>query len=236
MNFSADSVLFLFLFIFPGTFSKILKDKFAPGSKVLQEGKSSLTETSEIIVISMAVLLINLLILKLFKKFDFLSAKEFIGLFEQIQFLMGYICLTFISTMVFTIIFHFSNKNIMFRISNIYNEIFNKPLETPSRTVWESIFEGTDYIDIGNNSVVVAIEKDGVLIARGLISEYPQPNSNCNDILLQYCTEIDQIFLQDELREQSEKIFIKIDFEYCDFHKGVTFKFYNMDRYKEKCL
>ena len=91
-------------------------------------------------------------------------------------------------------------------------------------------------MDIPNNSIVVAIEKDGTLISRGLIAEYPAPQTDCNDIVLQYCSAIEKIFTEDEMKPEDEKIFNIIDLEYCDFEKGVTIKFYNMEAYKTKCI
>ena len=59
MNIDTNSVLYLFLFILPGAFSKILRRRFAPVHLSTEKNKSTLIETSEIVVISAVVFCLN---------------------------------------------------------------------------------------------------------------------------------------------------------------------------------
>lgn len=227
MNINTDSILFLFLFIFPGAFSKVLYNRFCPKSNKIQ--KTHYTELSEILVSSVVILLLNMITIVCLNRFGKVPT-------TVIGTLIGYILITLINTALFSFVFYFLNKYAILFMINKYNKWSGKAEEAPNQTVWETVFESKKYVDIPNNPIVVAIEKDGTLISRGLIAEYPAPQTDCNDIVLQHCSAIEKIFTEDARKPEDEKIFNMIDLEYCDFEKGVTIKFYNMEAYKTKCI
>ena len=234
MNIDMDSVLYLFLFILPGAFSKILRRKFAPVHVSVEKNKSSLIETSEIVVISFVIFCLNNMFIEVCRFFKGISGEfSIIDSLNQSDFLMRYILLTFIVTALFTYGYYFFDRIVISKVLNCYNKALDLPEETVNRTLWEDIFETDNFLDLKTGSIIVSVEKDGQVLSRGLLREFPSPNSECDELILVYCAEIEEFFEHDKTVEPKDKIFGKTDFEYTILSKGITLKFYNIDKYKE---
>ena len=233
MNLSTDSILFLFLFIFPGAFSKLLKNKFAPNSKVVKESKSSLMETSEIVVTSVTVLLINLFILGRFCNIKIENLNQFTELTGQGQFLIKYIEFTFVSTIGFTFLFYYFNKYPLLFLINAINKKKQRLTETQNTTLWENIFENKKIVCNSKAPIIVSIEKDGEVLSRGELSQFSPPHINCSELILENCTYIEEFFERDLMKDFDDKFFAFTVFEYTILDQGITIKFYDNTKYVE---
>lgn len=234
MNIDMNSVLYLFLFILPGAFSKILRRRFSPIHISVERNKSSLIETSEIVVISFVIFCLNNLFLKGSRIAKGLTDEfNIIDNLSNMDFLIGYILLTMVVTALFTFGYFYFDKYILIEIVNFFNKIVGHPPETKNRTLWEDVFESKNFIDTKKGFIVMSIEKDGQVLSRGMLREYPEPGSECDELILINCAEIEAYFDSDEGKDPEEKIFWKTDLEYTILSKGITMKFYNLDKYRD---
>ena len=234
MNIDMNSVLYLFLFILPGAFSKILRRRFSPIHLSVERNKSSLIETSEIVVISFVIFCLNNLFIKVCGSAKGLSEEiSIINNLDNTDFLVRYILLTFVMTALFTYCHFYFDRVLISKGINLYNKLMDLPEESENRTIWEDIFETTNYLDYKEGFIVVSIEKDGKVLSRGMLREFPSPNSDCDELILVNCAEIEKYFEYDESVEPEDKFFWKTDFEYTILSKGITLKFYNLDKYRE---
>lgn len=231
MNFETSNVIFILLFIFPGAFSQILNNRFSPKSNKIH--KNSIIEFSEILATSMIIMIINFIIIYLKTGFMIDSVKLFTELLMVNKFLIKYVVLTTIVTCLFTFIFNYINKIIINYMINKFNKKMNKPTESNSSTIWESIFEHYEFIDLYNNPPVISIEKDGVLLTRGFLRKWTGPNVDCNELVVNHSVEIEAYFESDKNKPDNEKIFYKIVMEYCFFETGTVIKFYDMTKYND---
>lgn len=234
MNIDMNSVLYLFLFILPGAFSKILRRRFSPIHISAERNKSSLIETSEIVVISFVIFCLNNLFAKSCRYVrGFTNEFSIIDSLNNADFLMQYILLTMVVTALFTFGYFYFDKYILIKIINAFNKAVGRPLETENRTIWEDIFEGTEFLDIQKGSIVMSIEKDGKILSRGMLREFPAPDSECDELILCNCEEIEEYFRLDATRAPEERYFQRTEFEYTILSKGITLKFYDNSRYLE---
>lgn len=234
MNIDMNSVLYLFLFILPGAFSKILRRRFSPVHISVERNKSSLIETSEIVVVSFVIFCLNNLFITGCRYIRG-TPNEFsiINNLTNTNFLMQYIILTMIVTALFTFIYYYLDKYIIKKMINSFNIAIGRPQETENRTIWEDIFEGTRFLNTQKGFIVMSIEKDGQILSRGMLRAFPSPDSECDELILCNCAEIEAFFESDEGKEPENKIFWKTDFEYTILSKGITMKFYNLDKYQQ---
>lgn len=229
MEFNTDSVMFLFLFILPGAFSKLLLHRFAPERYNEDGGKTVIMETSQVVVFSALVFAINLAIIWLCD--NRLSATNIILNMRNEAFLLKYILLTFATTGIATYTIHSLNKTIVLKLVNGYNKFFNKPMELAYSTVWENLFESSALIDFANNPQVIAIEKGGDLLTCGFLTQIPAPNTKCNEVALSHTNAIRSYLARDEESDPNYRIFDAISYEYYNMEYDVVIKFYNMERY-----
>lgn len=115
MDITTDSILFLFLFILPGAFSKLLQQRFAPYKRFENADNNSWVELCEMIVFSSIVLLTNIVIVK-FKYKNITITNDYIKLIVDIDFLIWYIILTLTITAIYTFIFNKMNKGIIVKL------------------------------------------------------------------------------------------------------------------------
>ena len=234
MNIDMNSVLYLFLFILPGAFSKILRRRFSPIHLSVERNKSSLIETSEIVVVSFVIFCLNNLLIKGCGHVRNITDDfSIINNLSNADFLMQYILLTMVVTALFTFGYFYFDKNALKKMINLYNKAVGRPVETENRTIWEDIFEGTEFLDIQKGSIVLSVEIDGQILSRGMLREFPAPDSECDELILCNCAEIERYFEVDEGKEPEDKIFWQTDFEYTILSKGITMKFYNLEKYRE---
>lgn len=234
MNIDMNSVLYLFLFILPGAFSKILRRRFAPVHMSVEKNKSSLIETSEIVVVSFVIFCLNNIFIKGCRHMKGISDEfSIIDSLNQSDFLMEYILLTFVMTALFTYGYFYFDKVLVSKGINRFNKLLGLPEETENRTVWEDVFETERYLKFNDGPIVVSVEKDGQILSRGILKEFPSPNSDCDELILIQCVEIEQFFEYDKGAEPDERFFGKTDLEYTIMSKGITMKFYNSDKYRE---
>lgn len=219
------------MLVFSGAFSQILINRFSPKSNKIC--KNNIIEFSGFLVISVVIMVINFIIIYLKTGITINSVESFTKLLASNQFLLKYIVLTVIVTCLFSFIFHYIDKIVITYIINVFNKIANKPIESNSRTIWESIFEQFEFIDLCNNPPVISIEKDGVLLTRGFLRKWSAPNIDDNELVINYSTEIEEYFEYDKNKPNDKKIFYKIIMEYCFFETGVVVKFYDMSKYNK---
>lgn len=230
MNLSTDSVLFFFLFVLPGAFSKLLMHKFAP-SKNNDTSRTSLVEMAEIVVVSAIVYLINIWFLAIINKANINF--NILGHFSDINFLKKYILITLITTTIFTAINYFVVKKATNKICNFYNRKLNKNQELPFPTTWENIFESNYIVDFSKYEPIVSIEKNGVVISRGVLKYFSAPQIELPDFGLIKCAEIESYFKRDEECTKDEyKIFRNTLVEYYDSKSDLLIKFYDTSEYQ----
>ena len=233
MNIDTNSVLYLFLFILPGAFSKILRRRFAPSHISTEKNKSSLIETAEIVVISSMIFLINNIVIIAYRKTQDLSESfDVFENFSRSDFLMKYILLTLFVTIVFTVLFYFFDKKLITMVVNTWNKFRKKPIESETKTIWENVFESNKHLDF-TKGVIMSIEKNGEILSRGWLKEFPAPNTECDEFILCCCADVEEYFLAYANKPSVDKRFSPItDFEYTILSKGITLKFYNIERYQ----
>ena len=232
MNINTNSVLYLFLFILPGAFSKILRRRFAPVHLSTEKNKSTLIETSEIVVISAVVFCLNNVVIVAYRWWNEIPGRfDAIENFSRMDFLVQYVILTLITTMLFTYLFYYFDRKIVNRVINWNNDIHGNPKEAEVKTLWEEIFETDTYLNSKKQNVVVAIEKDGKILSRGILRDFPAPITECDDLILCNCEEIEEYFRIDATRPFEQRYFQRTAFEYTILSKGVTLKFYDTTRY-----
>lgn len=224
-NLNTDSVFFLFLFILPGAFSKILKKRFAPTHISIDRNKSALMETSEIVVVSSVIYLINKRVIDLYRKnIDAQEAVELFGSISKADFLTKYVLLTLAVTILFTIIFHYFNKKVLTWFVNRWNVFNGHSPESEYQTIWENVFESKNYFDFDGkdkNGVIMSITKDGTVLSSGYIREIPAPCTECDDIVLEKNKAVDDFLSQNPAPITR--------FEYTVLSQGVTLKVYNYE-------
>lgn len=223
-----DSILFLFLFIFPGAFSKLLQEKFFPQQRYRSSDHTGWVEISEMIVFSMVVLLSGLFARTFLLAHDF-DVTEYVDSFSNTSFLITYISFSFLASIIYTFLFHLLNKYVIMVVINKLNQWKGRPAEGLYQTVWEELFETDGYIR--KNNIVVSVEKDGHILSRGLLESYSPPQSPNNEILLKHCCEIEAYFEDDKTLPKESKIFGKTKAEYCNLQNGYVLKFYDMEKY-----
>lgn len=232
MNFSTDSIMFLFLFILPGAFSKVLLYKFAPKKHNDCDGKTATMELSEVIVFSALIFVINMIIMWIHN--GGFSAVNIISKMQNEAFLLRYIVLTMMVTTICTGLQHFGVSLLFNKCINLYNGVRLKPQELKFPTIWENIFESKQILDLAGQDCVVAIEKSGVVISSGKLQYYPAPHTKCNELGLIYCAEIEAYFERDRKCTKDEyKIFHETILEYYNMEYDVLIKFYDMQKFNE---
>lgn len=228
MDFTMDSILFLFLFIFPGAFSKLLKERFTPKKQYRINDHNGWVELSEIVVFSMVVLFSGLIARSCFFTHN-LDMNSYFESFTSTKFFIAYIVFAFLASMIYTFLFHKLNKAVVPFVINRYNQWKGRPVEGLYQTIWEEVFETDKYST--QKGVVVSIEKDGHVLSRGFLEAYPPPQSPNSEILLKYCCEVEAYFENDKRLPEEGKIFGKTNLEYCDLQNGFVIKFYDMAKY-----
>lgn len=229
MDFDTSNVIFILLFIFPGALVQILYNRFSPKANKIK--KTSIVEFSEILVASTTIMAINLFIIYVKTKVAIISVGAFSTHLKSDEFVLKYILLTFMVTCIFAFLFHYFNKKIVTYAINIFNKSANKAHESSNTTIWEDIFEGFEFINLNEDTPVISIEKDGALLTRGFLRKWPAANTDCNELVTNYNTEINNYFKNDEHLSDNEKIFNKVVMEYCFIETGVVIKFYDMEKY-----
>ena len=189
-------------------------------------------EMAEIIVTSSVVYLLNVSIIALVNKSNI--GFNVTGSFVSMTFLIKYIILTLLTTILFTCINHFIIRKYINKLCNFYNSKTNRNQELLFPTVWENIFEDNQFVDLVNTHQVVSIEKSGKMISCGYIQVYPAPQTSCNEIALSFSKEIYEYFESDKEETSDEKkIFNKTILEYYNLEYDVLIKFYDMSKYNE---
>ena len=130
---------------------------------------------------------------------------------NQSDFLIRYILLTFVVTALFTYGHFYFDRVLVSKGINFYNKLLGLPEETANRTLWEDVFESDEFLDLNKASIVMSIEKDGVILSRGMLREFPSPNSDCDELILVNCAEIEQYFEYDKTVEPQDRFFEKTD-------------------------
>lgn len=138
-----------------------------------------------------------------------------------------------VATALFTFLYFYFDKYVVTFGVNIFNKAIGRPAETKNRTIWEDIFEGTQFLNTQQGFIVMSVEKDGQILSRGMLREFPSPDLECDELILCNCAEIEAFFESDEGKKPENKIFWKTDFEYTILSKGITMKFYNLDKYRQ---
>lgn len=231
MNFETSNVIFILLFVFPGAFSQILNNRFSPKRSRIH--KTNIVEFSEILASSTVIMAISFFVIYLYDGTVINSVYTFTALMEKNNFLIKYIVLNIFITCVFTFCFHYLNKIVVTKCINWFNKKMNKPQESGNESIWEDVFEKFEYIDLRKNPPVLSIEKDGNVLSRGFLRKWPAPNTDCNEIVLVHCAEIEGYFEDDKNKPINEKVFYKTVIEYCFFDTGITIKFYDMTKYNQ---
>lgn len=230
MDFNMDSIIFLFVFVFPGALSKLIKERFFPKKQYRISDSNGWVELSEMVVFSIIVLFTGLIVRAYFLTHDW-DINNYFTSFTSSKFLIIYIIFASFASFVYTFLFNKLNKNVLLVIINRYNRWKGRPTEGLYQTIWEEIFETNKYLK--KKPVVVSIEKDGHILSRGFLESYPPPQSPSNELLLRYCSEIETFFKKDESLPAESKIFAKTYIEYFDMQNGYVIKFYDMQKYND---
>lgn len=230
MDFNMDSIIFLFVFVFPGALSKLIKERFFPRKQYRISDSNGWVELSEMVVFSIIVLFTGLIVRAYFLTRN-LDINNYFASFTSTKFLIIYIIFAFFASIVYTALFHILNKTLVPFVINFYNQWKGRPTEGLYQTIWEEIFETNKYFE--KKQVVVSIEKDGHILSRGFLEAYPPPQSPNNELLLKYCSEIEAYFKNDESLPEGSKIFDKTYIEYFDMQNGYVIKFYDMQKYND---
>lgn len=230
MDFNMDSILFLFLFVFPGALSKLMKERFIPKKQYRIGDSNGWVELSEMVVFSIVVLFSGLIARACFLTHD-LNINNYFESFTNTKFLVVYIVFASLVSIAYTFLFHKLNKAVVPFVINRYNQWKGRPVEGLYQTIWEEVFETDKYST--QKGVVVSIEKDGHVLSRGFLEAYPPPQSPNSEILLKYCCEVEAYFENDKRLPEEGKIFGKTNLEYCDLQNGFVIKFYDMAKYQD---
>ena len=234
MNIDVNSVLYLFLFILPGAFSKILRRRFSPVKLSIEQNKGNLIQTSEIVVISFLIFCLNCLVIKGYRYIRDVSGQfSVIENLSRTDFLIKYILLTFVITALFTCGYFYFDKCVLSKIINLTNKWMGRPQETEKHTLWEEVFETNQFEVFQEDNIIIGVEKDGKEIAFGVLDKYPSPSTECDDIILKYGSILKEYMEEDKYKPIQEKRIGRVDFEYVIFSKGITLKFYNNENYKK---
>lgn len=216
-----EQIIILILFVFPGVFVSLLYKEYLPRSK---NESTDYEKTVIAFIYSFAVLVLNIIIMKLVYSKDVQVLTQLMDQFKNTGFLIKYVGLTFTTSILFAVVWHFIFKRIILKIQNIFRVKGGLTKITQYPNVWDEIFANPE-TDL--NDLYVSIEKDGELITQGLIALYSPIDAKEKEIKL-ICTDAFKMYLDNDKTLPDEKKILKdIDFEYFDMEKGILIKFYN---------
>lgn len=216
-----EAIIIAVIFSVPGLICEYIERRLYPNS--LPE-KSEYNKTVTAIIISSIIAIINIFVLKIIFRREIITFSDLIIRLTYITFFAKYILL---SVVVGFVIIVFKNKYYS-RLSNFFVNIIRKSegkeKETLFPTVWDEIFENSEF---PINNAYVTIEKDGQIITHGQIYRYSPPNSNIKEFILTDVEELKAYIEADKNLSDEEKLLDKVDKQYVNLDLGVTIKFYD---------
>ena len=215
-----DAILVALLFSVPGILLQKLDDRFFPSS---MNEESEYTKTTIAILESIIILIINILILSIFKV-KILNITTLVDKLKYVPFLAFYVIVTSVICVLVCIVKNTILKKLLVKLFNVYNKYTNRAEETIFPSEWERIFENSE---ISKQDMYIVIEKDGNIITQGRLEGYAPPNQARRDITLVDTNAFKEYLENDKNLADDKKLLDIIEKEYYDFSTGILIKIYN---------
>lgn len=213
-----ETIFISVLFSIPGFIANMLEDRLF--NKITIE-KTNFDKTIPAIIYSSLILILNVTVMKNIFKVKINTFYELIQKLSNLEFFNKYLLLSFATCFIFVFVkVYIWDKLVLFFI-NIWRKLRNLPSETKFNTVWEEVFENPENPIMDK---IISIEKDGVVISKGVLEKFNSHNGKNREFLL-IETEETKEFLEDP-----ENLLDKIDMEYYDQDSGHLIKFYNTEK------
>lgn len=232
----SESIYFIIMFTLPAAMHIIYNSyiRMVPRS---QPDKS--VELAENVIFCAVVFLINVIILnrKIVEFADYMlmsEANKALCDFGYLGFIVKYTIINLITSFATIVLWYKIGKRFFMYIVNKINKVGSRAEELEFGDVWRNIFESDKLLNIFDTCIV--IEQNSTLITAGVLQTFQQPNNDNRELLLRDTEKIREIFKADEKESPKGKIFYPAIYEYYDGKSGLLLKFYDLDKYREKCL
>ncbi|MCD8397566.1 MAG: hypothetical protein LUD12_10385 [Lachnospiraceae bacterium] len=233
----SENIYFLILFSLPAALN-IIYNAHIRQVPIIQKDKS--VEIAECIVFCMAVLFLNMTLMKTevmkFGEYILLSETERAAFaetenFEYLSFMVHYFLLNLITSAVVIVLWYSVGQWIFRKAKNIFNKASGRDKELKYSDVWRNLFETNEHIDV--SECIIKIERGGRIVTAGSILEYPSPTEEKKDIALYNTESVMELFEDDKGKDVSERLFPYADAVYYDIETDTLIKFYNDKKYEE---
>jgi len=136
-----ENIIITILFVFPGIFVELLYKRFIPTAK---DERSDFEIALIAFVNSAAILIINLMILRIGYNQEIITINQLQSKFTNINFLLKYAMLTGFSSIIFAFAWNKLYTKVILHGINKFRTGNNLPIETIYPTVWDEIFENKE--------------------------------------------------------------------------------------------
>ena len=219
--FTSLNLIYFIMFLFPGGFIKLLLNRFAPRKR---KAYTNLMETSELLLGSFLVLIINLPLVEISYNSFNINDNFFI---ENFSFIFLYTAFSFLICPLVAFGYYYFNKYLIHFFVNKFNKMSGRQEEATSNDVLENIFNHNTFKNINlNDSPVISIEKNGQILVRGRLCMYPGDGAEKREFVVNDSEIIDLYF-------EREVIFDSTTIQYCDIDSGTVIKIYDMSKFND---
>lgn len=232
----SESIYFIVMFTLPAAMHIIYNShiRMVPRN---QPDKS--VELAENVIFCAVVFLINVIFLNRniveFADYMLMSeADKALCNFGYLGFIIKYTVINLITSFITIVFWYKLGKRFFMFVVNKINRIEHRADELEFGDVWRNVFESNKLFNVFDTCIV--IEQSSTLITAGILQTFQSPNSESRELLLRETEKIREILKEDEKESPKDKIFYPAIYEYYDGKSGLLFKFYDLAKYREKCL
>lgn len=218
-----EQIILFVLFLMPGFLVRIYKDFINPSKQTPPSTNEELTAAS---LFSMAVLFVNTCIINNVSAEKISVFSDYSYRFQSLSFSIKYFILSLATSFLVFLFWDYCAKKMVIWA---YNTIFRSGMA--KKTIEPSSYDRFIQSLKKNNNVIVSISKDGNVIAQGRISHFGEPDNVHQELLLDYCHQIKEVFETDADKHHSEQMFPEVVQEYINLETGISIKQYNSSKY-----
>lgn len=213
-------MLFIIIFILPGLFIKYILQTCVPTD---QKEYDYYEKNLRYIALSLITLVLNVFILEYFFDRRAFNLSTLLEYFTSIKFLLKYLLLTMADSFFIAFCIWLYRDKIKILLINIWNKNCKQLEITNKHTMWEEMFENPEMI----KDRVIRIEKDGKIVAQGIVDKFTAPGQKKTQVLLIYSQEVEKYF--NSIIKRNEIYDAFIEYVLYDVEQGMTVKFYHSE-------
>ncbi|MHC1722441.1 MAG: hypothetical protein AB9836_04450 [Aminipila sp.] len=161
-------------------------------------------------------------------KFSFKTLSALTNSMDDILFSLAYIGFTLLVTVIWWRIYDLNMDNWLLGIKNKINKDITGVESTKNKSVFEGIFHNPN--EVYERLLPVSIYKEDKLITSGCIFGWNSPDSEKIEYKLKFTQEIQHFLEEDKNRDDKDKMFPDIRYEYFSPEDGMRIVFYNRQR------